>query len=186
MARISKVKLAERREAEWAMYVNGWTMPQIARHQQLDVSTISDDLRMFREALPENTREQMIERHHAKLADIAKRLEEIAAKPAPPVTAGAYGAPVVDPDTGAIVRDYAGQAAALREIRATLAQEAKLAGLNAADKVEVSGSVTFVGSVDQELQELADQLGLLDPTALPAGCTPAELSEGVGSDAPVS
>lgn len=160
MARISKVKLDQRREAEWELYVNGWTMPKIAKHYGLDVSTISDDLREYRTALPSATREQMIERHHAKLADIAERLEAIAAQPAPPVTAGQYGAPVVDPDTGAIVRDYGAQAAALREIRATLAQEAKLAGLNAADKLDVSGSVTVNGPIDQELEELANQLGL--------------------------
>lgn len=183
MARISKVKLAERREAEWELYVNGWTMPKIAKHYGLDVSTISDDLREYRNALPSATREQMIERHHAKLADIAERLEAIAAKPAPPVTAGAHGDIVRDPTTigpdglPVIVRDYAGQAAALREIRATLAQEAKLAGLNAADKVEVSGNVTVDGPVDQELAALAAQLGMtapVDPSHYAAG----ELSQG--------
>jgi len=184
MARISKVKLAERREAEWELYVNGWTMPKIAKHYGLDVSTISDDLRTYRDAMPSATREQMIERHHAKLADIAERLEAIAAKPAPPVTAGKDGDIVRDPTDidpltgkGRIVRDYGAQAAALREIRATLAQEAKLAGLNAADKVEVSGNVTVDGPVDQELAALAAQLGMttpVDPSRYAAG----ELSQG--------
>lgn len=175
--RLTKAELAERREAEWGLYVNGWTMPQIAKHYGLDVSTISDDLRMYRDAIPAQTRDQMIERHHAKLADITRRLEEIAAMPAPPVTAGAQGLPVIDPDTREVVRDYGGIATALREIRATLAQEAKLAGLNAADKVEVSGKVEVQGSVDAELELLAAQLG----TVLPSGYAPAGLSEGTGS-----
>lgn len=186
MARMNRKQLAERRETEWAMYVDGWTQPQIAKHFGIEQSTVSDDLRVFREAIPPQTREQMIERHHAKLADIARRLEEIAGKPAPPVTAGKDGRVVVDPATGQLVRDYSAQATALREIRATLAQEAKLAGLNAADKVEVSGNVTVNSPVDQEMEELARQLGMQAPTALAAGCTPAELSEGVGSDAPAS
>jgi hypothetical protein len=184
MARLSKAKLAERREAEWELYCGGWTMPQIARHYGLDVSTISDDLRVFRDALPAQTREQMIDRHLTKLADITRRLDAIAALKAPPVTAGTYGEVVRDPETNEVVRDYGGQITALRELRTTLAQEAKLAGLNAADKVEVSGSVAVVGSVDAELQALADQLGMQDPTALPARCAEDERSEGVrGSDA---
>lgn len=182
MARMNRKQLAERREAEWAMYVDGWTQPQIAKHFGIEQSTVSDDLRVFREAIPPQTREQMIERHHAKLADIARRLEEIASKPAPPVTAGKDGKPVYDPVTKQPVRDYSGQAAALAQIRATLAQEAKLAGLNAADKVEVSGNVTVAGSVDAELNELAAQLGM----ALPSGPSPAEVSEGAGHDVPAS
>jgi lambda repressor-like predicted transcriptional regulator len=186
MARLSKAKLAERREAEWELYAcRGWTMPQIARHYGLETSTISDDLRIYREALPPQTREQMIDRHHAKLAEINQRLDEIAQLPAPPVTAGAQGNLVFDPETGEIVRDYAARVAALREQRTTLAQEAKLAGLNAADKVEVTGSVTFEGSVDAELQELANQLGLQGPV-LPARYAADGLSEGVGSDAPTA
>ena len=181
MARLSKAKLAERRAAEWKLYCEGWTQPQIAERFGIDPSTVSDDFKAYRDAVPPQTRQQMIDRHHDTLASIAKRLEEIAAKPAPPVTAGTYGAPVIDPDTRAIVRDYAGQATALREIRATLAQEAKLAGLNAADKVEVSGGVTINGPVDQELAELAAQLGM---AGLPAGRTQDEGSAAGRDDVP--
>lgn len=182
MARISKARLAERRAEEWELYVKGWTQPQIAAKYGLDASTVSDDLRVYREALPPQTRETMIQRHHDTLASITRRLEEIAAMPAPPVTAGKDGLPVYDPETRQLVRDYGGQAAALRELRATLAQEAKLAGLNAADKVEVSGNVTVNGPVDQELAELAAQLGIADP----AGCTSAELSGTGRDDVPAS
>lgn len=177
MARLSKAKLAERRAAEWKLYCEGWTQPQIAKHFGIDPSTVSDDFKAYRDAMPQTTREQMIDRHHDTLASITKRLEEIAAMPAPPVTAGAQGLPVYDPETRQVVRDYAGIATALREIRATLAQEAKLAGLNAADKVEVSGKVEIQGSVDAELEKLANQLG----TVLPSGYAPAGLSEGAGS-----
>jgi hypothetical protein len=187
MARLNKRQLAERREAEWELYAcRGWTMPQIARHYGLETSTISDDLRIYREALPPQTREQMIDRHHAKLAEINQRLDEIAQLPAPPVTAGAQGNLVFDPETGEIVRDYAARVMALREQRTTLAQEAKLAGLNAADKVEVSGAVTVEGSVDAEIRKLTEQLGIQDPAVLPASYAQDGLSEGVGSDAPNS
>ncbi len=173
MARLSKAKLAERRAAEWELYLKGWTQPQIAARFGLDPSTVSDDFKAYRDALPQTPREEMIQRHHDTLASITKRLEEIAAMPAPPVTAGKDGLPVYDPETRQVVRDYAGQATALAQIRATLAQEAKLAGLNAADKVDVSGSVTVNGPVDQELEELANQLGLSTPV-LPPSFAPAE------------
>lgn len=163
MPRLSKAKLAERRAAEWELYCQGWTQPQIAEHFGLDQSTVSDDFRAYREALPELSRETMVQRHHDTLASITKRLEEIAAMPAPPVTAGKDGLPVYDPETRQVVRDYAGQATALAQIRATLAQEAKLAGLNAADKVEVTGTVEIQGSVDAELERLAEQLGTVRP-----------------------
>lgn len=178
MARISKVKLAERREAEWAMYVDGWTQPQIAKHFGLDQSTVSDDLRQYREALPERNREAMIERHHAKLADITRRLDEISRLMPPPIVAGKDGLPVYDPVTKQPVRDYGPQMAALRELRTTLAQEAKLAGLNAADKVEVSGEITVEGSVDAEIRRLTEQLGIQDPTELAARCAQGELTQG--------
>lgn len=182
MARLSKAKLAERRAAEWKLYCEGWTQPQIAKHFGIDPSTVSDDFKAYRDAMPQTTREQMIDRHHDTLASIIKRLEEIAAMPAPPVTAGAQGLPVYDPETRQVVRDYAGIATALGQIRATLAQEAKLAGLNAADKVEVSGKVEVQGSVDAELERLANQLG----TVLPSGCAPAGLSGAGRDDVPAS
>lgn len=179
MARLNKRQLAERREAEWELYAcRGWTMPQIARHYGLETSTISDDLRIYREALPPQTREQMIDRHHAKLAEINQRLDEIAALTPPPVTAGAQGQVVYDPETGEIVRDYSARVTALREQRTTLAQEAKLAGLNAADKVELSGAVTVEGSVDAEIRRLTEQLGIQDPAAVPPSFDAPGLSGG--------
>jgi hypothetical protein len=178
MARLSKAKLAERRAAEWELYCRGWTMPQIAREYSLDVSTISDDLKVYRKALPQQVREQMIERHHTTLADITRRLDELSRLAAPPVTAGAQGLVVYDPETRQIVRDYSGQITALRELRTTLAQEAKLAGLNAADKVELSGAVTVEGSVDAEIRKLTEQLGIQDPAVLPPSFDAAGLSGG--------
>lgn len=176
--RLTKAELAERRAAEWELYCRGWTMPQIAREYGLDVSTISDDLRVYRDSVPQQTREQMIERHHETLADITRRLDEISRLMPPPVVAGKDGLPVYDPITKQPVRDYGPQMAALRELRTTLAQEAKLAGLNAADKVEVSGEITVEGSVDAEIRRLTEQLGIQDPAELAARCAQDELTQG--------
>lgn len=184
--RWTKAELVARRAEAWELYVAGWTQREIGEKLEVDQSTISDYLREYRAGIPQQTREQLIEKHQAGLAWATRRLRELAEKPAPPVTAGAQGDIVRDPLTGDIVRDYGLQRQAALDLVRLQEREAKLLGLNAADKVEVSGSLTVAGSVDAELNELASQLGMQDPTALPAGCTPAGLSEGVGSDAPIS
>jgi hypothetical protein len=180
--RLSKAKLAERRAEEWELYCQGWTQPQIAAKFEIDQSTVSDDLRLYREAFPPESREQRIAAHQAGLAWATRRLRELAEKPAPPVTAGALGQLVRDPLTDEVVRDYGLQRQAALDLVRLQEREAKLLGLNAADKVEVSGSVTVAGSVDAELNELAAQLGMQDPTALPSSFVAAELLECVGSD----
>lgn len=182
MPRLSKIKLAERRAEEWDLYVKGWTQPQIAQHYGLDQSTVSDDLRLYREAFPPETREQRIAAHQAGLAWATQRIRELADKPAPPVTAGQYGDIVRDPVTREIVRDYGLQRQAALDLVRLQEREAKLLGLNAADKVEVSGNVTFEGSVDAELQALADQLGTVQADERSAD----EVLAGVESDDPTS
>jgi hypothetical protein len=180
MPRLSKVKLAERRAEEWDLYVKGWTQPEIARHYGLDQSTVSDDLRLYREAFPPETREQRIAAHQAGLAWATQELRRLNALPAPPVTAGQHGDVVLDPETDQIVRDYGLKRQTVLDLVRLQEREAKLLGLNAADKVEVSGNVTFEGSVDAELQALADQLGTVQADERSAD----EVSEGVrGSDA---
>lgn len=191
--RWTKAELVARRAEAWELYVAGWTQREIGEKLEVDQSTISDYLREYRAGIPQQTREQLIEKHQAGLAWATRRLRELAEKPAPPVTAGKDGDIVrdptrIDPATGKceIVRDYSLQRQAALDLVRLQEREAKLLGLNAADKVEVSGLLTVAGSVDAELNELAAQLGMQDPTALPAGCTPAGLSEGVETDAPIS
>jgi transcriptional regulator with XRE-family HTH domain len=175
--RWSKAELVERRAEAWDLYVQGWTQREIGKHLDVDQSTISDYLRDYRADQPKQTREQLIEKHQAALAWATRRLRELAEKPAPPVTAGQHGDIVRDPLTSEIVRDYSLQRQAALDLVRLQEREAKLLGLNAADVVEVTGSVTVAGSVDAELNELAAQLGM----ALPSGCTPTEVSEGVAS-----
>jgi hypothetical protein len=183
--RLNKRELAERRRQGWDLYVAGWTQREIAEHFGIDQSTVSDDFAALRAETPRQTREQLIEKHQASLAWATRRLRELAEKPAPPVTAGQLGAVVRDPLTGEIVRDYGLQRQAALDLVRLQEREAKLLGLNAADVVEVSGSLTVIeGSVDAEVARLAAQLGMQDPAALPSGCAQDESSEGVrGSDA---
>lgn len=179
--RWTKAELIERRAEAWELYaVKGWTQREIGEHFGIDQSTVSIDIAEYRAGVPKQTREQLIEKHQEALAWAVRELQELHALAAPPVTAGAMGDLVRDPQTDEIVRDYGLKRQTVLDLVRLQEREAKLLGLNAADKVEVSGSVQFEGSVDAEMQALADQLGLQGP-ALPAGCSPAELSEGVRS-----
>lgn len=184
--RWTKTELAARRAEAWELYVAGWTQREIGEKLDVDQSTISDYLREYRAGVPQQTREQLIEKHQAGLAWATKRLRELAEKPAPPVTAGAQGDIVRDPLTGDIVRDYALQRQAALDLVRLQEREAKLLGLNAADVVEVTGSVTVAGSVDAELNELAAKLGMQEVAVAPPRYDAAGFSEGVETDAPIS
>lgn len=178
--RWTKAELIERRAQGWELYVQGWTQREIAEHFGIDQSTVSDDLREYRSGVPKQTREQLIEKHQASLAWATRELRELHDLPAPPVTAGAMGDLVRDPLTDEIVRDYGLKRQTVLDLVRLQEREAKLLGLNAADRVEVSGNVTFEGSVDAELQALADQLGTVQADERSAD----EVSEGVrGADA---
>lgn len=183
MARLSKARLAERRAQAWELYVGGKTQYQIADLLSLDQSTVSDDLRIHADSMTPQSRETAVKRHEETIAWAVDQLRELAAMDGAPVTAGKDGNVVrdperIDPRTGknVVVRDYTGRFTAIRELRGYLDREAKLLGLNAADKVEVSGNVTVDGPVDQELAELAAQLGMVAPVD-PAGCTQDALAQ---------
>src|SRR3954470_17627092 len=172
------------------MYVGGKTQYQIADMLGLDHSTVSDDLRIHADSMTPQSRETAVQRHEETIAWAVDQLRELARMDGAPVTAGKDGTVVrdperIDPATGrhAVVRDYTGRFTAIRELRGYLDREAKLLGLNAADKVEVSGAVTVEGSVDAEIRKLSEQLGIQDPAVLPPSFDAAGLSGGVGSDA---
>jgi len=181
--RWTRAELIERRREGWDLYVAGWTQRQIAEKFGIDQSTVSDDFAALRAETPRQTREQLIEKHQEGLAWATKRLRELAEKPAPPITAGAQGLIVHDPRTGEIVRDYALQRQAALDLVRLQEREAKLLGLNAADVVEHTGTVTVAGSVDAELNELAAKLGMQETAVVPPCYVAEGLSEGVGSDA---
>lgn len=168
MRRLTQDELAARKAEAWERYVAGETQKQIGDSWGLDQSTVSAYIGDYRKTLPKQSREQLVEKHQAGVAWATKKLRELANMQAPPVTAGKDGDIVRDPTVmgpdgkPAIVRDYGAQMAAIRELRGWQDREAKLAGLDAAAKVEHSGNVTIEGTVDQELRKLSEQLGLID------------------------
>jgi hypothetical protein len=170
------IRLGERRAEAYRMWITGKTQTFIAAHFGIDQSVVSDDLKRFRDSIPEADRDQARKDQLSRLQGLRDSLYELATKDGAPVTSGKDGLVVLDPATREVVRDYSLRVQATREISKLDEREAKLLGLNAADKVELSGSIAIVGSVEQELQKLADELGLNDPSAPAVSTLPAEQS----------
>lgn len=168
------IRLGERRAEAYHLWITGKTQRFIAEHLGISQQVVSDDVNAYRDSIPAEDRDQMRRDQVQRLQGLRDAMYELATKDGTPITAGKDGDLVIDPDTGQAARDYSTRIQATREISKLDEREAKLLGLNAADKVEVSGSVAIVGSVEQELQKLADELGLNDPSAPTVSSLPAE------------
>lgn len=129
--------------------VNQLTQSKIAERFGISQSAVSQILSNARAKLPpvdlDAIRRQSLELH----LDTMRAALELAEMPGAPVTAGKDGDLVLDPATGAYVRDYSLRLAARETARKADAEIRKLYGLDAATKTEVSGSVRYeVAGVD--------------------------------------
>ena len=164
---LDEERLAGRRAESYRLYISGWTQTKIAARFEIDQSTTSEDLRIYRLSLPPADRDAIRKDHLAQLHAIRASMAELVAKEGAPVTAGKDGDIVRDPDTSQVVRDYSLRIAATDRLLKVLEREAKQLGLDEASKVEVSGQLTVVDSIDAKIAALAESLGLNDP-ALPS------------------
>lgn len=129
--------------------VNRLAQRVIGERVGISQQRVSQILARVRESMPPPDLEAM-RRHSLELHMQTQRMAlEIAEMKAAPVTAGKDGMVVTDPETGQIVRDYSGALAALETARKADLEIRKLHGLDAAAKMEVSGSVRYeVAGVD--------------------------------------
>jgi DNA-binding transcriptional regulator LsrR (DeoR family) len=122
----------------WRKHLLGWTQEALAEEHGLSQARISQILSDVRATIPEPDLVQARQTHQELLGDLRRRVSEIALAPLPPVTAGKDGLPVQDPVTGDYVRDYSGRYQALMGVAKLEERLAKLMGLDAAEKVDVS------------------------------------------------
>lgn len=122
----------------WQMTIRGKTQEAIAEELGIDQSTVSRAIASVRASIPEVDKAQAFQRELEFLDVLRDMSLEIAAMPAAPVTAGKDGEVVYDPETGAIVRDYSGKLAAVDRAVKMHERYAKLLGLEAPSKVDVS------------------------------------------------
>lgn len=133
--------------------VNRLSQRIIGERVGISQQRVSQILARVRESMPPPDLEAM-RRHSLELHMQTQRMAlELAEMKAAPVTAGKDGAIVqeIDPVTGQVetVRDYSLRLAALETARKADLEIRKLHGLDAAAKMEVSGSVRYeVAGVD--------------------------------------
>lgn len=121
----------------------GMTQMKIAEKYNISQPRVSEILKAAKAKvrLPDlaDIRHQAMTRH----LDTMRRALELADMNGAPVTAGKDGDIVRDPETDAVVRDYAGRVAALRLALDADRELRKLMGADAATKTEVSGGVKY-------------------------------------------
>jgi hypothetical protein len=141
-------------ERDWRIYLaytaGRKTQLAISREFNIGQQRVSQIIASVRASLPVDTVEEMREKS-LRLYDelIRKALEIVDLTPAP-VFVGKDGAIAYDED-GSVVRDYSGRLNAMQVAAKMDAELRKLHGLDAATKVEQSGSVRFeIVGVDTE------------------------------------
>lgn len=122
----------------WRAYCNGKTQEALAREFGISQSRISQIINEVRASIPEVDKAQAYQRELDFLDTLRGMSMEIAAMPAAPVTAGKDGNVVLDPETGAVVRDYGGKLAAMDRAVKMHERYAKLLGLEAPTKVDMT------------------------------------------------
>lgn len=176
--RSSERDAAIRRRLAWEKSIMGWTQYRIADHLGVSQQQIHDDLKKYRSELTPVDREKLRQDQHARAEFVREKLDELIAMNGAPLTAGKDGDVVLDPETGAVARDFGGRIAALRELRMWDERLSKLADLDEkVSRTEQHVDVTVHGSVDAELESLARELGLNDQGPATAAAETSEDQE---------
>jgi hypothetical protein len=126
-----------------------YTVRQMAQNriaQELEISyqRVSKIVANCRAKLPPVDRVEMRNRLINLKEEVIERALSLAELEGAPVTAGKDGDIVRDPATGEVVRDYAARIQAYRLALDAARELRKLEGLDAASKVETSGTVRYV------------------------------------------
>jgi hypothetical protein len=137
----------------WRRYSRGRRQHDIARELDVAQSSISAAVNRHRATIPPEAREELLQSEmdfHQRVRD--EVLEVFYAKPAP-VTAGKDGQIVHDPITGEVVEDHTGRIAALRCAQDISRHIAKLAGLEAPTRLDITA--TEQAATEQAAMEAA-------------------------------
>lgn len=135
----------------WRLYCAGHTQEALGRRFGLDQANISRTIKKVRDSIPDEGKQEIVKREVAFLDAIRAQLMADFEAPLPPAFNQA-GRPLVDPETGEIVRDKASRYAALDRALKSVERYARLLGLDQPAKVEAEvTTVTYVLlGVDEE------------------------------------
>ena len=119
------------------------TQQDVAEEFGITQQRVSAIVQQVRDAMPEDERDEMRRATLELYDEITRRVLEVADLVPAPLVAGKDGLPVQDPVTGEFVRDYSARLKALELALKPAAERRKLMGLDAAEKLETTGTVRF-------------------------------------------
>jgi DNA-binding transcriptional regulator LsrR (DeoR family) len=142
-------------------YLMSQSQQEIADDLGISQSRVSQVLRDVRSEIDATTREDVKADIAARLAQLRAGMVELVEMEGAPVTAGKDGQVVTDPETGAVVRDYALRVNATRTV---IDIERRLAALYGADEpARLRTDLTVSGMTEQAAQLAAEAREALDP-----------------------
>src|SRR5512142_2230810 len=129
--------------------VNRLTQREIGERYGITQQRVAEILAVYRASLPPVDLDAMRRESIALHLDTMRAALELAGMDGAPVTSGKDGDVVIDPESGTVVRDYSLRLAAREAARKADVELRKLMGLDAATKIEQSGTVRYeVAGVD--------------------------------------
>lgn len=148
----------------WLLYCEGWTQERLAAEYGLTRERISQILKAVRDTIPQETREEEIQRSLEVLHDLRAGALEVWKMAAAPMVAGKDGDPVVDPESGEYVRDHGGRLRALETALKVDAQIRQLLGLDAAQRMDHTIITGESGAAERLAREAAARVTGEDPS----------------------
>ena len=131
--------------------VNRLRQVEIAKRLNITQQSVSEALIRARSKLPPIDHEAMRRESLSLHQDIQRRALSLAERLGAPVTAGKDGDILYDPENKKVVRDYALRVAALKLASDSDKEIRKLHGLDAATKIEQSGTIRYeIAGVDTD------------------------------------
>lgn len=144
MAEQGGAALTDRERLIWHAYaVRRRTQEEIGAEFGISQQRVSVILKDIKAKMPAPDLNAMRAEVLAMLEENYRRATELIEMDGAPVTAGKDGDVVYDPESGGVVRDYGGRIAAMKVLNETTAHARKLLGLDAAEKIELGGTVRY-------------------------------------------
>lgn len=147
------VRLEGRNGVIWRDYCAGRTQEALAVEHGISQARVSQIISQVRDSIPEEIREEEVQRSLEMLRELRAGALEIWRSRAAPVTAGKDGTPVMDPEHGEWVRDHTGRLRALETALKVDLRISQLLGLDAATKLDH----TVTGAEERAAQLLAEE-----------------------------
>ncbi len=125
-------------EAMWDLWVSGVSQREIGRRYGIAHTRVSERLTRFRQAMPPEEREALVQRESALLESMRAKVAEVLEQPDPPLWS--HGRPVVDAD-GNQVPDFGPRLKAIEAAERVHDRFVRLYGLAAPAQVAVDVSL---------------------------------------------